>query len=96
MCQSQTVLDAIKLWFAFHGKPDSLQSDNGTEFANLTLKTYLEKEGINHIRGSPYHSQSQGAAEGFNKTILKFLYLVYDQNNDTFELNRAITDFLLY
>ena len=48
--KSQTVLDAIKLWFALHGKPDSLQSDNGTEFANSTLKTYLEKEGVNHIQ----------------------------------------------
>ena len=94
--KSQIVLDAIKLWFALHGKPDSLQSDNGTEFVNSTLKTYLEKEGVNHIRGSPYHPQSQGAVEAFNKTILKFLYLAYDENNDTFELNRAITDFLLY
>ena len=92
----QTVHDAIKLWFALHGKPDSLQSDNDTEFVNSTLKTYLEKEGVNHIRGSPYHLQSQGVVEAFNKTILKFLYLVYDENNDTFELNRAITDFLLY
>ena len=93
--KSQTVLDTIKLWFALHGKPDSLQSDNGTEFVNSTLKTYLEKEGVNHIWCSPYHPQSQGAEEVFNKTILKFLYLAYDENNDTFELNRAITDFLL-
>ena len=44
----------------------------------------------------PYHPQSQGAVEAFNKTILMFLYLAYDKNNDTFELNRAITDFILY
>ena len=94
--KSQTVLDVIKLWFALHGKPDSLQNDNGTEFVNSTLKTYLEKEGVNHIRGLPYHPQSQGAVEAFNKTKLKFLYLAYDENNDTFELKRAIIDFLLY
>ena len=35
--KSQTVLDAIKLWLALHGKADSLQSDNGTEFVNSTL-----------------------------------------------------------
>ena len=34
--------------------------------------------------------------KAFNKTILKFLYLAYYENNDKFELNRAITDFLLY
>ena len=94
--KTQTVLDAIKPWFALHEKPDSLQSDNGTEFANSTLKTYLEKEGVNHIRGLSYHPQSQGAVEAFNKTILKFLYQAYDENKNTFELNRVITDFLLY
>ena len=41
--KSQTVLDAIKLWFALQGKIDSLQSDNGTKFFNWNLKTYLEK-----------------------------------------------------
>ena len=54
----KTVLDAIKLWFALYGKPDSLQSDNDTELVNSTLKTYLKKEGVNHIRGSPYRLQS--------------------------------------
>ena len=27
--------------------------------------------------------------------MLKFLYLAYDENNDTFELNRVIDDFQL-
>ena len=91
--KSQSVLDAIKLWFALHGKPNSFQSDNDTDFVNSTLKTNLEKEGVNHIRGSPYHPQSQGAVEALKKTILKFIYLVYDENNDKFELKRAITEY---
>ena len=65
-------------------------------FVNATLKTYLEKEGVKHIRGSPYHLQSQDAVEVFNKIIIKFLYLAYGENNDTFELKRAITNFFLY
>ena len=88
--------DAIKLWFALHVKPHSFLSDNNTEFVNSTLKTYFGKNGVNNIRGSPFHPQSQGAVEAFYITILKFLYLAYDQNNNIFELNRAITDFLLY
>ena len=31
--KSKTVLDGIRLWFALHRKPDSLQSDNGTRFS---------------------------------------------------------------
>ena len=57
---------------------------------------YLEKEGVNHIRRLPYLPQSQGAVKAFNKSILKFLNLAYDESNDIFELNRAITHFLLY
>ena len=38
--KSQTVLDVIKLWCALHWKPNSIHSDNGTEFVNSILKTY--------------------------------------------------------
>ena len=37
---SQSIIDAIKLWFALHVKWDSFQSNNGTEFVNAILKTY--------------------------------------------------------
>ena len=40
--KSQTVLNAIKLWFALHRKPNSLQSYNYTDFVNANLETYLE------------------------------------------------------
>ena len=80
----------------FHLKSYSLQSYNDQEFVNATLKTYLEKEGRNHIQDLPYHSQNQGAVEAFNKIVLNFLYQTLVKDNDTFELNRALSDFLLY
>ena len=36
----QSVLDAIKIWFALHVKWDSFQSNNGAELINVNLKTY--------------------------------------------------------
>ena len=36
-----TVLRAIKLCFVTYGKPESFRTDNGSEFVNETLKTYL-------------------------------------------------------
>ena len=44
------------------------------------------QQGIDHIRGSPYHPQSQGAVEAFNKIIQNFLYLAKDMNEDNFDL----------
>ena len=68
-----TLLRAIKVWIATHGKPESLQTDNGSEFVNEELKMYLSKNRIHHIRGSPYHPQSQGAVEAFNRTVQNYL-----------------------
>ena len=69
---SQTVLDTIKIWFALHGKPDSLQSDNGTEFFNTALKTYLEKEGVNHIWDSDYTHKVKMLWRNLIKLYLSF------------------------
>ena len=77
-------------------KPESIQSNNGSEFVNDQLKSYLLQQGIDHIRGSPYHPQSQGAVETFNKTIQNFLYLAKDMNEDNFDLEESALDFLLH
>ena len=64
-----SVLRAIKACIATPGKPESLQTSNGSEFVNEELKMYLRKNRIHHIRGFPYHSQSQGVVETFNRTV---------------------------
>ena len=91
-----TVLRAIKACIATHSKPKSLQTDNGTEFVKWKLKMYLSKNRIHHIRDSPYHPQSQGAVEAFNRTVQNYLYLVKDVNEDQFILEDSILDFLFY
>ena len=55
------------------GKCKIFQTDNGTEFKNAELKTFLEKEGIKHIFSRPYHPQSNGAVEAVHKSIKKYL-----------------------
>ena len=49
--KAANVLRAIKLCLVTHGKPESFHTDNGSEFVNVNLKTYLEKSGIHRIRG---------------------------------------------
>ena len=55
------------------------------------MKVFLKNQKIEYIRGSPYHPQSQGAVEGFNRTIQNFLYLSKDMN-----LNNSVYDFCMY
>ena len=66
---AHTVFRAIKSWIVTHAKSFILQTDNGKEFVNEHLKSFLEKLDKHHIRGSPYHPQSQGAVEAFNLTV---------------------------
>ena len=47
--KASNVLRAIKLCLVTHGKPESLHTDNGSEFVNVNLKTYLEISGIHRI-----------------------------------------------
>ena len=76
-----TVRDSIAQVF-IHSYPALIQSDNGKEFTNKTLNTYLEGIDVKHLYGSPYHPQSQGVIEAFNKTVQKSLSVAYDNGKD--------------
>ena len=78
-----------------------LHTDNGKEFVNRILNSWLENRGINHILGGKYHPQSQGAVESFNKTIQKFLNeaytnSVFNEKENEWSLPVVIGDFLYY
>ena len=49
--------------------PDILYTDDRKEFWNKNVDNFLETRGIKHVFGAPYHPQSQGAIEAFNKYI---------------------------
>ncbi|KAG0442635.1 Pro-Pol polyprotein [Dictyocoela muelleri] len=50
------------LWTIFH-------SDNGREFVNSKVTEILKKFNIRSVHGMPYHPQSQGQVERFNRTL---------------------------
>ena len=50
------------LLYRLFGPPKRVQSDNGGEFLGATT-TFFQKLCIKHIRGRPYHPQSQGKCE---------------------------------
>ena len=51
-----------------HERP-VLLSDNGSGFISGTLAKYLGYYGIRHIFGKPYHPQTQGKIERFNRRL---------------------------
>lgn len=51
------------------GEKPTFLSDNGSGFVSEMMSDYLSAHGIRHIFGQPYHPQTQGKIERFNRTI---------------------------
>ena len=65
-----------------HGCPQIILSDRGTHFNNNTIKKLMEKFKINHLLSTPYHPQTNGLVERFNRTLCESLARLSLKNND--------------
>ena len=46
-----------------------LLSDNGPCYVSAELKDYLQKHGLEHTRGAPYHPMTQGTIERYHRSM---------------------------
>ena len=46
-----------------------LLSDNGASYVAVDLADWLEDKGMQHVRGAPYHPQTQGKIERWHQTL---------------------------
>ena len=46
-----------------------LLSDNGPAYVSKDLREYLAERGMTHIRGKPYHPQTQGEIERYHRSM---------------------------
>lgn len=51
-----------------HHRP-RLLSDNGSAYISKDLKEYLAQHDIGHVRGRPYHPQTQGKIERYHRSM---------------------------
>lgn len=65
-----------------HGCPQIILSDRGTHFNNNMVKRLTEKFKINHLLSTPYHPQTNGLVERFNRTLCESLAKLSLKNND--------------
>ena len=60
---AKTIVKHLIQVFSDFGYPRILQSDNGSEFKNVTVKLLTESTGIDHRLTTPYHPRANGSAE---------------------------------
>jgi len=46
-----------------------LLSDNGASYISAGLADYIKDQGMSHVRGAPYHPQTQGKIERWHQTL---------------------------
>lgn len=74
--RGSTVQAALETSFAQYGLPEALLSDNGPPWGSsdptcpyTTLTVWLLRLGVRVLHGRPYHPQTQGKQERFNRTL---------------------------
>jgi putative transposase len=53
-----------------------LAGDNGASYVAGDLANWLEDEGTEHVRGTPYHPQTQGKIERWHQTLKNRILLL--------------------
>ena len=64
-----------------HGCPRVILSDNGSHFKNQLVEGLCKKFEIKHKRSAPYHPQTNGLVERFNRTLCETLAKVSEEEN---------------
>ncbi len=71
-----------------------LLSDNGSAYLSGELRDYLGERHMAHIRGRPYHPQTQGKIERYHRTMKNVVKL--ENYYFPWELEAALRDFVAY
>jgi transposase InsO family protein len=65
-----------------HGCPQIILTDRGTHFNNNMISHLMEKFEIKHLLSTPYHPQTNGLVERFNRTLCESLSKMSNKTND--------------
>ena len=79
--EAQTVAKVVaEQWVCRFGTPRTLHSDQGRNFESNVFRELCALLDIHKTRTSPYHPQSDGLIERFNRTLLSMLSLFVEDN----------------
>ncbi|XP_033761504.1 uncharacterized protein LOC117343268 [Pecten maximus] len=71
--------------FCRFGCPEFIHTDQGAEFESELFQTVCRKLEVNKTRTSPYHPQSDGLVERFNRTMKRMLATFAHENKEDWD-----------
>ena len=90
---AEKTLSLLSTFFARHGLPKTLVSDNGTQFASEKFRSFCDFHGIEQKFTAPYSPATNGQAERAVGLIKRGLEKALD--GDRRNVAKAVEDFLL-
>ncbi|XP_055643676.1 uncharacterized protein K02A2.6-like [Toxorhynchites rutilus septentrionalis] len=76
----ESVIVACSRNFARHGKPQTMLTDNGTNFVNQKMKKFALEWDIEHITSTHHHQQGNGKSEAAVRIAKRLLKNSEDRN----------------
>ena len=68
------------------GVPEQLLTDQGRNFESTLIEQICQLLGIRKMRTTPYHPQSDGMVERFNRTLLSMLSVAVEESEGDWDL----------
>lgn len=84
-------IQALRKIFATHCLPDTLVSNNGMAFTAREFQEFVKRNGIRHVRSTPFHPATNVQAERMVRTTKDSLSRLV-----TSEWQTRVAEFLLY
>ncbi|XP_062542050.1 uncharacterized protein K02A2.6-like [Armigeres subalbatus] len=79
---SRAVVEQLKEWFAVHGVPRVLESDNGPQYSSEEFKKFASEWCFDHCTSSPMFPRANGLAERFVQTAKGILKKCGEDKSD--------------
>jgi IS30 family transposase len=77
---SENMVEFVKEHIIYRfGIPQTITTDQGTQFTSSEFREFAESMGIKLLNFSPYYAQANGQAEASNKIMIKIIQKKIDQ-----------------
>ena len=79
---SKVIIHHLQKFFATHGLPEQVVSDNGSNLVSIEIESFFSSNGIHHWKVTPYWLQANATVEQFNRTIEKAIRTAHIEGKD--------------